>query len=220
MRSSLVLVLMLLSGLAGAYLGWEAGRSACPSGGPGPGVAPRSSGDAARWSLRGPKEPAAVRETVLEEVAGTEVALAEGEAPPDEVARESALEAWRARQAADRDRRLEERERVAREWTLQRSIRFADELHLAPGSELRIAEILLETEERIARVRQDALTLGSNPDGRDRLREGALEVRAWRDARFEESFGPELARRILAFEDGETTLGMSPEGPEGTQKED
>ena len=209
MRPSIAFGLVLFAGLGGVTLGLRAGRALGP-GGAEQDIHPTPTLDVARST------PVRELATPLRERidGGEPIAELTIELPPDPAEVESALAAWRARQAADRERRLEERQREAREWTHTRSRRFADELELPPGAELRIAEILLETDERIGRVRQDALELGSNAAGRDRLRDGVAEVRAWRDARFEEVFGSELAKQILAYEDGETTLGMSPEGPE------
>lgn len=211
MRPLLVLVLVLIAGLAGVWLGFELGRALGAHEGPTGVVAPARGGD--QWAR---VEPAPRTAPTRRTEARSEPEPAPGptEDEDEEALRRSALDAWRARQAEDRERRLAQRQREYREWTVERAGRFARELGLPPGQERTIAEILLEADERLVSLRQEIQALGPGPASRERLLTGAAEARAWRDERFEAAFGPELARRILAFEDGETTLGMSPTGPD------
>lgn len=218
MKPALPLALVLVLALGGVWLCW---RVTGPAAGPEEQAAalspsPTAGGLGGRGGGAGPIPGGRVP------LGGTALpAQPELQADPtvDEDARAAALAAWRARQAADFEQRLAQRQLEAREWTHQRALRFANELDLPPGSELRIAEILLATDERFALVREEARTLGSNREGRAHLSAGVAEARAWRDRRFEEVFGPDLARRILAFEDNETDLGMSPERPPGPEEE-
>lgn len=76
-------------------------------------------------------------------------------------------------------------------------------------------ETLLEADRRIAAQRTQVRELGSGPAGRELLAAGVAATQAWRDGRLAELFGPELATRVVDLEDGRTTYGMSPEGPDG-----
>ncbi len=211
MRPLSVLVLVLIAGLAGAWLGFELGRALGGPAGPSAVVAPTRAGE--EWARVEPApRPASTQRSAAQDE--PEPAPGPGEPYDEEALRRSALDAWRARQAEDRERRIEQRQREYRAWTVERAERFARELGLPPGQERTIAEILLEADERLVLLRQEIGALGPGPASRERLLGGAAEVRAWRDERFTQAFGPELARRILAFEDGETTLGMSPTGPD------
>jgi hypothetical protein len=218
MRPWIVLTLALLVGLAGLMLGRYAGSTRgerWTALRPPPAEADPSGRDLGQARLVPTRE--ALRRASADPGDEADGVAVDG-AAADGAALAAVREALRARQAAEREQRLEERRLEAVEWTRQRSARFADELDLPPGAELRIAEILLEADGRVLGVREEARALGSSRAGRDRLQEGLAQVRAWRDARFEAVFGPDLARRILAFEDNETTLGMSPEDPEGARE--
>lgn len=111
------------------------------------------------------------------------------------------------------------REELAGGWIRERSRRFADELALAPGSEQRIADILLEADRRMERVRQEARALGRSAVDRAELRAAADEVRAWRDDAFAGEFGPELGARLVELEDAPTSLGNASDEPPSVETE-